>query len=193
MVTVIGPRDPKDKDAIIVCSISNNWSKGLSPFILGPVRVPVIKAYGRYWFGKSMTMENAWQYSKVYSGMVSWDGEPTETFFRWAQRGFNSRKADRYPMGKGAIPSYSYWGYEKLGYIDARKKIYIPCYRDSVFKSEAYKTLRSIYHKHGEIVLWDLDGYNHRSLNMTYSDVVEDPNKTMGHGFILAMMLEGVI
>ena len=59
-------------------------------------------------------MENAWQYSKVYKCFLNNQNEPTEKYFEWAKNGWNSAWANRYPMGKGAIPEYSFWNGEKL-------------------------------------------------------------------------------
>ena len=58
MITIIGPHEPKNPDAINTTSRSATWSRGLSPFFLGP-----ITAYDGL---ISKTMENVWQNSKVY-------------------------------------------------------------------------------------------------------------------------------
>jgi hypothetical protein len=44
-------------------------------------------------------------------------------------------------------------------------------------------------------MLLDFDGYNpfHSRYNFTYNDVVHCPLLKMGHGFVLAMLLEGLI
>lgn len=73
-----------------------------------------------------MNMENAWQYAKVYKRHTSSLGNPTSDYWVWARQGWSSRIANRYPMGKGSKPEYSLWNGEKLGYIDARRKIYAP-------------------------------------------------------------------
>jgi hypothetical protein len=123
MVKVVGPRDPQDCTAINCTSRSRNWSKGLSPFYLGP-----IKLYGDY---VALNMENAWQFSKVYKQHME-NGEPTEDYFDWAVDGWNDPKAQRYPMGKGARPEYSWWDGKKLPYIEARKQIYVPLWHDRI-------------------------------------------------------------
>jgi hypothetical protein len=182
MVKVIGPRDPRDPKAINTTSRSDNWSRGLSPFLLGPV-----KLYGDY---VAQNVENAWQFSKVYAEHVGSDGKPSPAYFEWAKQGWMDTKAHRYPMGKGVKPSFSYWDGQQLTYVEARKKIYIPTYSAAVRESQAFKQLRSLYSVMEDIVLWDFDGYDHRSLGMTYEDVVNSNDRKCGHGFVLAMMLE---
>ena len=185
-VKVIGPRDkaPLPDDSVLVYTVSRatDWNRGLSPFFLGPC-----KLYGGY---KSLTVENAHQYCKVYKCHTDADGNPTGEYWKWAKAGWANPRAVRYPMGKGAKPEYALWDGVKLGYIEARKKIYIPIYYAAVKKSEAYKKLRELYQTEKAIYLWDFDGYDYERLGMTLKEVANNPNRSMGHAFILAKMLE---
>lgn len=186
MVKVIGPKDQRDSRAINCTSRSDNWSQGLSPFFLGPV-----KLYGGH---VAKNVENAWQYSKVYLVHTDASGDPGPDYFEWAQRGWDTDRAHRYPMGKGAKPQYSYWDGEKMTYIQARRKIYIPVYSAAVRKTDAFKILNGFYKANGnEITLWDFDGYNHRELGLTWDQVIDSEERKCGHGFVLAMMLEGLL
>jgi len=184
LVFVVGIFDQIPDGSVMVNTTSRSvtqWSTGLSPFHLGPVPL-----YGGH---VSQNVENGWQYSKTYKCHVDSKNDPTPEYFEWARAGWENTRAVRYPMGKGAKPEYSYWDGQKLGYIEARKKIYLPLYMTAVVESEAYRTLKNIYAKN-DIYLRDFDGYNHRKLGMTYEQVLNNPNKTMGHAFVLAMMLE---
>lgn len=182
-VKIIGPRDPKPEGLIInTTSRSSNWSHGLSPFFLGPC-----KLYDNF---VSLNMENAWQYCKVYKNFIDSNGDPTYEYFDWARVGWHKKKADRYPMGKRAVPEYSYWDGEKLDYIMARKKIYVPLYYKAVKDSPAYSKLKEIYQENEIIYLWDFDGYDNESLNMSLNDALNCKTKKMGHAFVLARMLE---
>jgi len=184
MVYVLNIIEPAPEGATTVNTTSRSpepWSKALSPFYLGPVPL-----YGSY---MSQTVENGYQYSKIYKEYVNFNGDPTPSYFEWAQAGWAKVRADQYPMGKGAKPEYAYWDGQKLKYIEARKKIYMPLYLMAVARTSAYKRLKELYLK-GDIYLRDFDGYNHRKLGMTYEEVINNPKKTMGHAFILAMMLE---
>jgi hypothetical protein len=136
-------------------------------------------------------LENLWQYSKVYKEHADENGNPTETYFKWAAEGWAKDWADRYPMGKGRAPLYSWWDDQKLPYIEARKKIYAPLYAKAVENTEAYKMLKEIHEQRENIWLWDFDGYDHHKLGMSYEDVLNNPARKMGHAFVLAMMLEG--
>ena len=108
---VIGFEDKVRENEIVIntTSRSANWSRGLSPFILGPC-----KLYGDY---ESKNVENGWQNSKVYLEHVDENGNPSPEYFKWAVEGWNNSRAVRYPMGKGAKPLYSYWNGEKMNYI----------------------------------------------------------------------------
>ncbi len=158
------------------------WSRGLSPFVLGPVDL--------YDGMIAKNVENAWQFSKVYPEHEK-GGKPTSSYWEWAKTGWNDSYAHRYPMGKGRKPLFSWWKGKPLGYVDARKRIYAPLYAECVMQSDAYKRLKSMYKKSGELWLKDYDAYNHRKLGMSYNDVINCPERKMGHAFVLAMMLEG--
>lgn len=187
MIYIVGPKYTTPVGATVVntTSHSDNWSRGLSPFFAGPV-----KLYDNY---KAYNVENAWQYSKVFEYYLEQDGSIGERYFKWAQTGWNSIRAHRYPMGKGVKPLYSYWDGERLAYVEARKQIYIPLYSQAVQKTSAFQKLKKLHQQGGDIYLWDFDGYNHRALNMSYQEVIDDPVKTMGHAFVLAMLLEGIL
>lgn len=182
-VNVCGFRDtPKNKIVVNTTSRSTTWSKYLSPFFTGPCSL-----YGEY---VSKNVENGWQYSKVYEKHVDENKNPTQEYFEWAKNGWNKTTADRYPMGKGVVPLYSYWDGLKLPYIEARRKVYAPLYAAAVEKTNAFKQLKKMYEEGQEIWLWDFDGYDFRSKNMSYKDVLLNEKKKVGHAFILAMMLE---
>lgn len=191
-IRVIGPRDPRPTDGIVlnVTSTGTTWVRDFSPMLLGPV-----KLYGGY---GSFNVENAWQYSKVYKEHLDIDvtdgsRDVSYTYFNWAIHGWGDKRGQRYPMGKGAIPEFSIWDGEKLDYLEARKVIYEPLYRQAVYASGLFEgfvgfvweALRS-----GPVYIFDFDGYDHKALNMTYDDVLNNPNRKMGHGFVLAKMLE---
>ena len=157
----------------------------MSPFLVGPVDL-----YGGH---VAQNMENAWQFAKVYPEHVDCDtGEPTEEYWDWAATGWADPRAYRYPKGKGRIPKYSWWDGKKLDYVQARKRIYFPLYAKAVAKTEAFARLLAYYREAGKATLWDFDGYDHRALNMTYKDVLNDPGRKMGHAFVLGFLLEGL-
>jgi hypothetical protein len=187
MIHVIGPgyKVPEGATEINTTSRSFTWSKSLSPFFCGPVDL-----YGGY---KSINVENAWQFAKVYEYYLEEDGSVGERYFKWAQDGWNDTRAHRYPMGKEAKPLYSYWDGEKLTYTQARSKIYIPLYSSAVRKTHAFEKLKKMHEEGADLYLWDFDGYDHKALDLTFDQVINDLNRKMGHAFVIAMLLEGYL
>lgn len=187
MIYVLGPKDKRiDCLTINTTTSSKDWSRNLSPMLLGPVEL--------YDGAIAKNVENAWQFSKVYKRFTDTSGNPTSEYFKWADQGFKDSFAHRYPEGKGAIPLYSYWRKERLSYIEARKQIYVPLYSAAVRESGWFDKLQTLYKANGnKIALWDFDGYDYIKLGMTLEQVLNDPTRKMGHAFVLAMMLEGLV
>jgi hypothetical protein len=187
LVKVVNYRAKVPADGIIIntTSKSNNWSKDLSPFFLGPIEL-----YNGY---TSQTFESSWQFCKLYAIHADADGNPTPAYFEWARAGWNNPVAVRFPMGRGAKPLYSLWEGEKLGYVEARKKIYCQLYSTYVEETPAWEQLVEVYNMclrtNAKLYLRDFDGYDKR--DQTYEQVLNNPNKKMGHAFVLAMKLEG--
>lgn len=170
-------------DAVVIDTTSNSGDyRELSPFILSapPAR----------------NFENLWQFSKVYHHHL-WNGEPSEQWYEWRDKGWANPRAIRYPMGKGAKPLYSMWRGKHLDYIEARKQIYAPEYARNVVGTDGFKRLKDQYNecnlKNKELILLDYDAYDHLALNMTLIDVINNPARKMGHAFVLIMMLTEVL
>lgn len=153
----------------------------LSPFRVGPVPL-----YGGQ---ESLTLENAWQFAKVYASLLEPDGSVGAKYFEWAKRGWASPEAQRYPLGKGAKALFSFWNGQRLPYVQARKEIYFPRYRDAVVRAGGYDWLKDIAKGAEELVLLDFDAYDYVEQGMSLADVV-NADRTMGHAFVLAAMLE---
>ena len=162
---------------------NGSWTRDLSPFILGPCDL-----YGPH---VSENMENAWQYSKVYAEDTDSHGEPTGAYWKWAQKGWATLEAHRYPKGRGRIPEYSLWDGEHLGYIDARKRIYGPLYIEAVTATNGWQQLLQLYNSKRELYLRDWDGWDMVRHNMAdLTQVLNNPRRKMGHAFVLKMLLE---
>lgn len=182
-ISIVGYKEsqPTSSDPWFVNTTSMNaqWKHMLSPFFLGPC-----KLYNEF---TSHNVENAWQYAKVYPGFGN-DSGPFPEYFKWAKDGWNNTKAVRYPMGKGAKPLYSWWDGKALNYIDARKEIYVPLYKKALEECEGVDKLLELYRTYGRLTLWDFDGYNAGS--STLDEVLNDPSRTMGHAFLIKMVLD---
>ena len=170
-------------DGLPVFDVTTGGStfRPLSPMLLGPVQL-----YGGL---VSENMENAWQYAKVYPQF-----EAPDRYWPWAVNGWGSPRANRHPLGKGARPMYSLWAGEQLGYIEARKRIYIPLYAHAVRFGQLmlFAALKQ-QAQAGDIALLDFDAYDHREYGYNWECVINDERRKMGHAFVLAMMIEGVL
>jgi hypothetical protein len=180
-VYVMPPGQAADHMQVLDVTTHGNQYRPLSPMLLGPVPL-----YGGYW---SRTMENAWQYAKMYPGY-----EDPGVYWPWALAGWDNPRGIRYPMRKGARPLYSLWAGDQLDYVSARKRIYAPLYAQAVrfCQLNLFLALRSLA-RQADIGIRDFDAYDHRALGYSWDDVINDPDRKMGHGFVLAMMIEGVL
>ncbi len=169
---------------IVIDTTSNSGEyRELSPFILS---APPAK-----------NLENLWQFSKVYRQYADALNNPTPAYYNWRDAGFNDIGAHRYPMGKGSKPLYSIWQGKRLDYIQARKQIYAPEYARNVRATGSFNRLealhQSCYEQNRELILLDYDAYDHTKLGMSLIDVINNPNRKMGHAFVLVMMLTGML
>ena len=114
---------------------------------------------------------------------------PTEEYFEWAKAGWADPKANRYPMGRGAKPEYSYWNGKRLGYMDARLTIYCPLYAQAVLKTDAFAKLKAMTEKYQEVVLADPDAQDYLAAGKTLKDVLFDSSRALSHSVVLAMLL----
>ena len=147
-------------------------------------------------------MENLWQFSKVYkqvpytkerysqyNSTIIWehpkethvdlDGNLTEEFWEWRNKGLKNEYPVRYPVSikyrascMGCLPSHDEKGtsYEEmntkelLNYVDSRKQIYLPLYVDLVKKTDTFKKLKTLLDKGKNLLILEVDGPRHRSM-----------------------------
>jgi hypothetical protein len=195
-VVVISKFEPIPLDVMMAVEVdvtSHGSFKDLSPFYLGPVELPNGERFAN--------LENFWQYSKVFKEHVDIFGKPSAAYLAWRAAGAANTKANRYPMGKGAKPLYSVIpdftshglpGYISLDLVNARKSLYIPYYAELAKRTKSYALLYKWMHNEGrDIVIRCFDGYDHRLMNRSFKDVVEDKTRPLGHGFVVMAMLTG--
>ena len=184
--TTINNHGPQEVVVIDATSSSGVFAD-LSPFLIGPCELYTIDGVSLV----AENMENGWQYAKLYAQHADSNGDPTDDYWKWALTGFADKKANRYPMGKGAVPLYSFWNGEKLSYIDARKQIYGPLYAEAVQKTDSWKSLLDLYEFCDELYIRDWDGWSMEKHGMkSLTDVLNNPLRKMGHAFVLKMLLE---
>lgn len=187
-----------DECVVNACSSGKEpFKSSLSPFFVGPITLP----WGLHADAPcavAHNLENAWQFAKVYSEHLDPNGNPTDAWRAWADEGFRDAKAHRFPMGRGAKPEYAFGGYDKdggvrkWGYVESRYRLYAPLYAAAIRDSEGFKQCVRLLEQHGQLTILDFDGWDHAALGLTLSDVMYYPNKKMGHGFVIAMLLTGV-
>jgi len=193
-LVVISPREKAPEGFIVLNTTSRDttsFGKSVSPFYLSSI--PLYEGM------VAKNMENAWQFAKVYPEFVDANNNPTEDYFKWAKKGWDDLYAHRYANGKGNVPLYSYWKTfdeksqqwieNKWDYIEARKNIYIPLYAKAIVSTQAFKELKNRVLSGEKIALWDFDGYNHATRNMSFEDVLNEPKYKCGHAFVLYGLL----
>ena len=146
----------------------SNFSRQVSPFFVGPVTGPD--------GASSDSLEVFWQVGKVFPHHDD-NGQPSSAYFEY--------RNDMYSKNQGEIPKpimrhpyhefgyeaddmlyWAYWNsekgeYERLSYLDARKKVYVPEYAKLVAGSGAVKWMKSLVDQGKKIALLDFDGFNY--------------------------------
>ena len=171
------------------CQNPSGWKDlwKLSPFSLvdGGVSVPGLEG------SKSKTVENAWQFLKIWNHNDGWDKDT-------AMEGFDSDCAMRFPKGKNAKAIGSYWGAteKSIGYIEARYRIYLPCYLQMLElpdRQDLVARLR-VLSKEQDVYIWDYDSYRIDEFGLSsFQDTIDFEGRPFAHAFIVAMQINGEI
>lgn len=186
-VITVGPHDRKlintlkenDWAVVNATSLSEEpWSKGLSPFYLGPVSL-----YGGL---VAKNMENAWQFSCVYREHMTADDKISQSYFTWAKNGWNSPRPVRYPLGKEKRPEFILWNGDRIDLIEARTSVYLHLYAKLVTQTLAYQKLQQLYEKKN-VAIFCFDAY---ATNEYIPDVLSK-YRTFGQGFLLLGLISG--
>jgi hypothetical protein len=96
-------------------------------------------------------------------------------------------------MGRGEKPLYSLWDGKKLGYVEARRNIYIPIYSNAVRNTHAFFKLKEVFESTNILVLQDFDAHNINIIGYDIDKLIYNENIKVGHGYVLAMMLIGLL
>jgi hypothetical protein len=191
--------------------------RALSPILMGPVEC--YRENGR--MITAVSVEVAWQYSKVYSHIrqgnqlvdisnrfITRDAEgnlrPSQEWFHWRDAAFNnpafnhthpgfksSKKRVRRAFPGGSKVAFWYWDGEILDAVQARQKIYARLYQQFVVNTPGFRRLRQIVSQGGDLFIYDRDGYDWQRLNMSPADCVRDPH-SFGHGMVITFLLKGI-
>jgi hypothetical protein len=183
--------------------------KQLSPFFLGPIKEDVENNVP-----ECKILENYWQFSKVFGKVAkqqqkNWKHNaethvsdmntktPLPAWYAWRKKGFQNSQAVRRPNGtvrKHGPPLYCFFKGKRFNYIDSRKQLYQPMYKELVRKTPAYKALLClIKDQKTNVLLIEPDGPNVEKFpNGTQVDrkmlkkLIENDKIIYGHGYCLA-------
>lgn len=174
-------------------------------------------------------VENVWQFSKLYPKVTaqnskSWkhptenhadvSGNPTKAYWMWREKGMKNFAAVRYPNGKDGRAScicsimIKNGGFEKLSYIEARKRIYCTEIAQAAQEMESFQRIQSLINQGVNVQLIEYDGpdpswnfapYNevtkeHPGLIISKEKIqllLNDSRKPFGHGYVIAALLLG--
>lgn len=161
--------------------------------------------------------ENIWQFSKVYEKVpktkqkfsrttktIVWDhpaethiknGELTDEYYAWREKGMNNKYAVRYPVGFQHRHKCLYALAEdedgniitdkKLDYIASRKEIYVKEYCRLVKKKPKFQELKSRLEQGENLLIFEVDGPHQESLQY-YKDKYKVGNNFIENSTMLA-------
>jgi hypothetical protein len=139
---------------------------------------------------RSKTVENAWQFLKIWQSPGYWLKEE-------AMAAFASDVAIRYPRGKSARAIGHHWGEtgELLDYVTARQRIYIPAYLEFLARPDRRELIDRLREASlaGSIAIWDPDSYNIQSAGLaSITDAIAFTDKPFAHAFVVALLVVGM-
>lgn len=203
-----------------------SFAEDLSPFFIGPVvSSDGVKAY---------IFEIFWQCGKVYPCHDD-NGKPNEAFFEWRNSFYGKQTCTKDLMRHAChdlgyenkdARYFAYFNkekgkYEALGYVAARKKVYVPEYAKLIANTPSFLWLKSLVGQGKKIALVDFDGYNYgypKAMELQHQaylnkckkqgtspkqslsdflaiknmkDVLSCPFLPAGHGFVIKALLQG--
>lgn len=141
------------------------------------------------------------------------DGTIKPEYWSWRQKGFANSRWVRYPTGykhhHEAVGSVigTPNNYKIISYIEARKQIYVPKYKEIAVQTELYRKLQEKLDKGINLQINEVDGptyteeypYNQvvdGSIEITaeiLDNLLNNPKQAFGHGYTLAGCLLGIL
>tara|TARA_R100001163_G_C5067572_1_gene206816 strand:+ start:1349 stop:2056 length:708 start_codon:yes stop_codon:yes gene_type:complete len=131
-------------------------------------------------------------------------------YWQWREKGFNNSRWVRYPVGyaRHALAKGSVIGdadnFRIVDYIEARKKIYFPKYKEIALDTFEFKNLKKRFESGEKLQIVEVDGptfdadvypYNlveDGSLGMNreiLEALINNPKQAFGHGYCVAALL----
>ena len=109
---------------------------------------------------------------------------------------FESLCAIRYPRGKRAKAAGHYWGEDDsvLDYVEARRRVYVPCYSELLRQPEQWALVERIRTatRTQPVRLWDPDSYDVTMHGMNdIAEALEYRKRPFAHAFLVALAAQG--
>ncbi len=163
---------PNLEDYVVINLTSRNrnqaFARQVSPFFVGPVTGPD--------GATAPNLEVFWQIGKVFPHHDD-GGQPTQNYFKYRNDMYSKKQGEipkpvmRHPYHQFGYEAddmlyWAFWNkekgeYERLSYLEGRKKVYVPAYAKLVANSEAFKWMKSLLDQGKKIALLDFDGFNY--------------------------------
>lgn len=174
-----GKKEPETKGFrnVLIHTSSSGLGGPLSPYVLRNEKGQLLENVWQFSKLYPRVTRQRTSLSRFQPGNIIWDhpeeihvdaasGEPTLAYWAWRKKGENNPYAVRYPNGfhgrKSCIcslwPDDSLESWARLGYIEARKKIYCGEYIRLAPRTEAFKKLRALLMQGVNLQLVEVDG-----------------------------------
>ncbi|MCP4528688.1 MAG: hypothetical protein GY833_22670 [Aestuariibacter sp.] len=173
-----------DIDVDVTSHSKDKLGRQFSPFLLGDVYVE-----SGLW---AHCVENAWQFSKVYSEHTDLNGDPTPAWYSWREAGLERDHPVHAPMGRGAKHLYWYHKGKKLNAREAREQLFKPWYMELAMNTDAWDWLTSEYLQGKRILMRDFKAIDHVAEQRTFTECLAEPTIPLCHGYLLGEALESL-
>lgn len=179
-----------DVKSLSVVNVTSAQGKSNSNRLAFSPMTPIEGGYKEFW-----NFESYWQSGKVVEDI------PEAVTKKWW---LNCKEAKRrYPKSKGKRVLHASFGeddLQNLGYVESRKKVYVPEYHELVKDREPIAKLKQILADGGNIVIYDFDGPRDAEGGVMclefdealFRDKLEHTQHPFGHGYIVAAILKGL-
>lgn len=102
-------------------------------------------------------------------------------------------------LGRKPVPIGSWWEGELLGYVESRKRLFVPKYAELVIKSGVFAWLKERVDRGENLLLLDGDGpslTDHPQgvviTQETLDLALNDTNRIFGHAYVIAALIQGL-
>jgi hypothetical protein len=140
---------------------------------------------------RSKTVENAWQFLKVWPEEGGWNEAE-------AMAAFESDCAIRYPRGRGKKAIGHHWHEtgELIDYVEARQRIYLPLYLKMLELPDRAEIIQRLRDQAASqlVSIWDFDSYDIKAVGLTnIFDTIFYEKRPFAHAFIVAIAVRDEI